>query len=157
MDYSYLPVRAESMQLLTEGTLAYSFWTCEVLLGILVPLVILFHNKLRHQKAALIVAGFLMAFALIVNRWNTNMVGLLAPTAYVPSVMPKASISYTPTWVEWATAGGILGYSPMAFTLGMRFLPIFPLMGTSDKLEEAEPAKVEPVASSISAIGQAGR
>ena len=157
MDYSYLPVRAESMRLLTEGTLAYSFWTCEVLLGILVPLVILFYHKLRHQKAALIVAGFLMAFALIVNRWNTNMVGLLVPTAYVSSVMPQASISYTPTWVEWATAGGILGYWLIAFTLGMRFLPIFPLTEISDKLEEAEPAKVEAVASSIPAIGQAGR
>jgi len=49
-------------------------------------------------------------------------------------VMPKISISYIPTWVEWATAGGVLGYWLLAFTLGVRFLPIF-------KSDAAEPAK----------------
>ena len=125
MDYSYLPVRAESMQLLTHGILAYNFWTFEVLLGILIPLIILFNDKLRRQKAALIVAGFLMAFALIVNRWDTNLMGLLVPSAYTTAVMPQVDIYYAPTWVEWATAGGILGYWLMAFSLGVKYLPIF--------------------------------
>ncbi len=125
MDYSYLPVRAESMELLTSGPLAYNFWTFEVFLGMVIPLVILFDNKLRHQKAALIVAGFLVAFALIVNRWDTNLMGLLVPLAYTTAVLPKAEISYSPTWIEWATAGGILGYWLMAFSLGVKYLPIF--------------------------------
>jgi len=90
-----------------------------------IPLVILFDNKLRHQKAALIVAGFLVAFALIVNRWDTNLMGLLVPLAYTTAVLPKAEISYSPTWIEWATAGGILGYWLMAFSLGVKYLPIF--------------------------------
>jgi menaquinone reductase, integral membrane subunit len=132
MDYSYLPVRAESMSLLTEGALAPYFWIGEVLLGALIPLLLLFHQRLRKSDTALIAAGLLMAVALIVNRWNTNMVGQLVPTAYTASVLPKISISYVPTWVEWATAGGVLGYWLMAFTLGVRFLPIF-------KSDAAEP------------------
>jgi len=87
--------------------------------------VILFNNKLRHQKAALIVAGLLAAFALIVSRWDTNLMGLLVPLAYTTAVLPKVEISYSPTWVEWATAGGILGYWLMAFSLGVKYLPIF--------------------------------
>ena len=125
MDYSYLPGRAESMQVLTEGVLAPNFWIGEVFLGGLIPLLLLFNDKLRKQDTALIMAGFLMALALIVNRWNTNMTGLLVPTAYITSVMPKANISYTPSWVEWAAAGGVLGYWLMAFSLGARYLPIF--------------------------------
>ena len=125
MDYSYLPVRAESMELLTNGALAYNFWTFEVFLGMVIPLVILFNNKLRHHKAALIVAGLLTSFALIVSRWDTNLVGLLVPLAYTTATMPQVEITYSPTWVEWATAGGILGYWLMAFSLGVKYVPIF--------------------------------
>jgi Ni/Fe-hydrogenase subunit HybB-like protein len=39
--------------------------------------------------------------------------------------MPQVDIHYAPTWVEWATAGGILGYWLMAFSLGVKYLPIF--------------------------------
>jgi Ni/Fe-hydrogenase subunit HybB-like protein len=84
------------MQILTEGALAPNFWIGEVFLGSLIPLLLLFNDKLHKQDTALIMAGFLMAFALIVNRWDTNMAGLLVPTAYITSVMPKATISYTP-------------------------------------------------------------
>jgi Ni/Fe-hydrogenase subunit HybB-like protein len=140
MDYSYLPVRAESMEILTQGTLAYNFWTFEVFLGILIPLLILFNNKLRHQKAALIVAGFLMAFALIVNRWDTNLMGLLVPSAYTTAVMPQVDINYSPTWVEWATAGGILGYWLMAFSLGTKYLPVFKQEPEAEDEHVAAPA-----------------
>ncbi len=125
MDYSYLPGRAESMELLTGGLLAPNFWIGEVLLGGLVPLLILFNNRLRKNDLLLILTGLLMAMALIITRWDTNMAGLLIPTAYSTSVMPQVDIRYTPSWVEWATAGGVLGYWLMAFTLGVRFLPIF--------------------------------
>ena len=87
-------------------------------------------------------AGLLMALALIVNRWDTNMTGLLIPAVYSASVMPRVNISYTPTWIEWATAGGVLGYWLMAFTLGVRFLPIFPPKEISDQ-GETEPVEAE--------------
>jgi hypothetical protein len=104
------------------------------------PIVILFNNKLRHQKAALIVAGFLMAFALIVNRWDTNLMGLLVPSAYTTAVMPQVDINYSPTWVEWATAGGILGYWLMAFSLGAKYLPVFKQEPEAEDEHVAAPA-----------------
>ena len=73
---------------------------------------------------------------------------MLFRSAYTTAVMPRVSISYTPTWVEWATAGGVLGYWLMAFTLGVRFLPIF-------KPEEAEPAQVETAVRHAPASAQA--
>ena len=148
MDYSYLPGRAESMALVNGGVLTPNFWIGEVLLGGLIPLLILFTDRLRKSDTALIVAGLLMALALIVNRWDTNMIGLLSPAAYTTAVMPRVSISYTPTWVEWATAGGVLGYWLIAFTLGVRFLPIF-------QREEAEPTEVQVAISHASASAQA--
>ena len=154
MDYSYLPGRAESMKLLTGGLLAPNFWIGEIFLGGVIPLLILFNDKLRKQDGALVMAGLLMALALIVNRWDTNMTGLLIPAAYSASVMPRVDISYTPTWIEWATAGGVLGYWLMAFTLGVRFLPILPLTGISDK-GETEPVKGEMTSHSAPAHGHA--
>ena len=143
MDYSYLPGRAESMELLTGGVLAPNFWIGEIFLGGLIPLLILFNDKLRKQDGALVMAGLLMALALIVNRWDTNMTGLLIPAAYSASVMPRVDIRYAPTWIEWATAGGVLGYWLMAFTLAVRYLPIFPLTGSSDQREtEADKAEM---------------
>jgi len=142
MDYSYLPGRAESMELLTGGLLAPNFWIGEILLGGVIPLLILFNDKLRKQGGALVMAGLLMALALIVNRWDTNMTGLLIPAAYNTSVMPRVDIRYTPTWIEWATAGGVLGYWLMAFTLGVRFLPILPLKEISDR-GETEPVEAQ--------------
>jgi molybdopterin-containing oxidoreductase family membrane subunit len=70
MDYSYLPGRAESMELLTGGVLAPNFWIGEIFLGGVIPLLILFNDKLRKQDGALVMAGLLMALALIVNRWD---------------------------------------------------------------------------------------
>jgi molybdopterin-containing oxidoreductase family membrane subunit len=154
MDYSYLPGRAESMELLTGGLLAPNFWIGETFLGGVIPLFILFNDKLRKQDGALVMAGLLMALALIVNRWDTNMAGLLIPAVYSASVMPRVDIRYTPTWVEWATAGGVLGYWLMAFTLGVRFLPVLPLKGTSDK-EEARPVEAEMASHSAPARAHA--
>jgi molybdopterin-containing oxidoreductase family membrane subunit len=153
MDYSYLPGRAEAMSVLTEGLLAPNFWIGELFLGGLVPLFILFNDRLRKQAAALVLAGFLMALALVVNRWDTNLAGLLVPTAYITSVMPKASISYSPTWVEWAAAGGVLGYWLMAFSLGVRYLPIFPLteISSTPEADPAMPAERKPVAAHVRA------
>ena len=73
MDYSYLPGRAESMALVNGGVLTPNFWIGEVLLGGLIPLLILFTDRLRKSDTALIVAGLLMALTLVVNRWDTNM------------------------------------------------------------------------------------
>ena len=154
MDYSYLPGRAESMELLTGGLLAPNFWIGEIFLGGLIPLLILFNDKLRKQDGALVMAGLLMALALIVNRWDTNMTGLLIPAAYSASVMPRVDIRYAPTWIEWATAGGVLGYWLMAFTLAVRYLPIFPPAGSSDQ-RETEADKVEMASHPAPARGHA--
>jgi Ni/Fe-hydrogenase subunit HybB-like protein len=74
----------------------------------------------------------------------------LIPAAYNTSVMPRVDIRYTPTWIEWATAGGVLGYWLMAFTLGVRFLPILPLKETSDR-GEIEPVEVQGASQSAPA------
>jgi molybdopterin-containing oxidoreductase family membrane subunit len=142
------------MELLTGGLLAPNFWIGEVFLGGVIPLLILFNSRLCKQDGALVMAGLLMALALIVNRWNTNMTGLLVPAAYSASVVPRVDIRYTPTWIEWATAGGVLGYWLLAFTLGVRFLPILPQAVSGDK-GESEAAKAEGASHSAPAPGPA--
>jgi Ni/Fe-hydrogenase subunit HybB-like protein len=34
--------------------------------------------------------------------------------------------SYVPSWTEIAVSTGVLGYALLAYTLGVRYLPLFP-------------------------------
>ncbi len=70
---------------------------------------------------ALIVSG------VVVNRWNVTLSGLVAPPHWSPEVLGNAIAAvYTPSWTEIAVSIGVVGYATLAFTLGARYLPLFP-------------------------------
>ena len=66
--------------------------------------------------------------------------------ATLNTIRPKqwpAMTAYRPTWVEWATVAGIVAYGLMAFTLGVRYLPVFGLPGQT-QAAETEPMLTAP-------------
>ena len=64
--------------------------------------------------------------AVVVNRWNVTLSGLVVPPEWSPGVLGGVlAASYFPTWTEVAVSIGILGYGLLAFTLGVKYLPIF--------------------------------
>jgi Ni/Fe-hydrogenase subunit HybB-like protein len=62
-----------------------------------------------------------------VNRWNVTLSGLIAPPQWSPGVIGNLLVaSYLPTWNEIIVSVGIIAYALLAFSFGVRYLPIFP-------------------------------
>ncbi|MFQ6013864.1 MAG: NrfD/PsrC family molybdoenzyme membrane anchor subunit [Anaerolineae bacterium] len=125
MSYTYLPMRSESLALLTRGPYSWAFWGWEIILGGVVPAVILAVPRLRENIWGLFTACALVVIGVVINRWNVNISGLVTPLVLSPSLSLSPLAQYTPTWVEWVTSAGVVAYGLLAYTLGTRFLPIF--------------------------------
>ena len=124
MTYTYQPGRAEGLQILTKGSLAFNFWVGEALLGMLVPVVILLYGRWRKDPTARMIALFLVAAGVIAYRWDVTMVGQLVVLTYLPQEITARYTQYTPSLIELATGAGVIAYGLLAFTFGVRYLNI---------------------------------
>ena len=126
--YSHLPARAEAQSLLDQITpYGDTFWLLEVLLGALIPAIILLTPRFRRQDIWIIAAAALATLGVITNRWNVTLSGLILPLDWTPGAAALfPANAYFPSTVEWGVAIGVLGYALLMFTLGLRFLPLFP-------------------------------
>ena len=69
----------------------------------------------------------MVVFGVIVNRWNITLSGLVAPPDWSPGVLGNVvAASYFPSIVEICVAIGIVSYALLGFTLGVRYLEIYP-------------------------------
>jgi len=125
--YSHSPGTASALTRL-QATTPYTqtFWWLEIILGGLIPAFILLIPSLRRNDRALMIGLGLIVMAVVVNRWNVTLSGLVVPPEWSPGVLGGVlAASYFPTWTEVAVSIGILGYGLLAFTLGVKYLPIF--------------------------------
>ena len=133
--YSHAPGTASALQRL-QATTPYTttFWGIEVILGGIVPAIILLYQPLRRNDRALLIGLGLVVFAIVVNRWNVTLSGLVAPPDWSPGVLGNVvAVSYIPTIIEIMVSIGILAYGLLGFTLGARYLPIFVQPGEPDE------------------------
>lgn len=126
--YSHSPGASEALARL-QATTPYTqtFWWVEVILGGVIPVIILLHPRLKKNDRYLMAALGLIIVGVTVNRWNVTLSGLVAPPQWSPGVLGNIiTVSYLPTWNEIAVSIGIIGYALMAFSLGVKYLPIYP-------------------------------
>lgn len=126
--YSNAPGTANALERL-QATTPYTntFIWIEVVLSGIVPAIILLYRPLRENDRTLMAALGLIVVGVIVNRWNVTLSGLVVPPEWSPGVIGNVfAVSYFPTWIEVAVSMGILGYALLVFTLGVKYLPIFP-------------------------------
>lgn len=135
--YSHVPDRAFGTEILRQYTpYDFTFWFGEVLFGALVPAIFFLWKRLRSNPNALILAAFMVIAGLVINRWNMTLSGFVIPLDWSPGVRDVIPVTiYEPALVEWGVAIGIVAYSWFAFTLGVRFLNIYP---DSRPIHEAE-------------------
>ncbi len=124
MTYTYQPGRAEGLQLLTRGNLAFNFWVGEIGLGLVFPIIVLLNGRLRRNKSLRMVALFFVAAGVVAYRWNTNLVGQLIVLTYLPHEIEALYTTYFPSAIEFLTSGGVIGYGLLALTVGVRYLRI---------------------------------
>lgn len=132
--YSNAPGTADALARL-QATTPYtqSFWWLEVILGGIVPAIILLNRPFRRQHGLLMIGLALIVVGVVVNRWNVTLSGLVVPPSWSPGVLGNPiAASYTPSWTEISVSLGVLGYGLLAFTLGARYLPLFPAKSKTD-------------------------
>ena len=129
--YSHTPASADILSRL-HATTPYTttFWGLEVLLGGLAPAMILLLPNLCKRKNLVMLALGLIVIGVVVNRWNTTLSGLIAPPDWSPGVLGNiVAASYFPSIIEIGVAIGIVSYAWLGFTLGVRYLEIYPRPG----------------------------
>ncbi len=126
--YSHAPGTADALNRLQLATpYSQSFWWLEVFFGALVPAVIFLYPATRRNDRVLIIGLGLAVIGLIVNRWNVTLSGLVVPPQWSPGVLGNViAAAYFPSTTEIAVTVGIIGYALLAFTLGVRHLPLYP-------------------------------
>ncbi len=126
--YSNTPATADILTRLNATTpYTATFWGIEVLLGALVPAVILLTPNLCQRKNLVMAALAMVVAGVVINRWNITLSGLVAPPQWSPGVLGNVvAASYFPSIIEIGVALGIITYALLGFTLGARYLAIYP-------------------------------
>lgn len=126
--YSHVPNQQLGAQILAQHTpYNFTFWFGEVLFGALVPAIFMLWGRLRRNRHALMLAALMVIAGLVINRWNMTLSGFVIPLDWSPGVRNVFPVNiYEPALIEWGVAIGIVAYSWLAFTLGVRFLNIYP-------------------------------
>jgi len=134
--YSEIPGRELGLEVLTENTpYNYTFWFGEVLFGALIPAVILLWGRLRRNPRNVMIATLMIVIGLVLNRWNMTLSGFVVPLDWTPGTATLPPNTYTPNLVEILVSAGIVAYSWLVFSLGLRFLNLYP---DARKLEQVE-------------------
>lgn len=139
--YSEVPEQQLGLDILNEYTpYNYMFWFGEVLFGALIPAIIMLWGRLRRNRSVLMIGALMIIVGLVINRWNVTLSGFVIPLDWSPGVREVFEPHYyEPSLVEIGVSIGILSYAWLAFSLGVRFLNLYP---NAKKLKVAE----QPVA-----------
>jgi len=133
--YGRTPGTESAFYLLNQLTpYGFGFWFGEVILGIVLPVLLFLAPGLNRRRGNLALGGFLAALGVAINRWNVTVSGLVVPLSYSPGTLYQPPVGvYWPSLAEWGIVVGVIGYALLVFTLGVRFLPLFPVGAKNDQ------------------------
>jgi Ni/Fe-hydrogenase subunit HybB-like protein len=143
-NYGYVPGRSEAETALHTGTFGVSFWGWEIILGgIGASLLLILAQRFKSVLMLLLGSGLTMA-GVIANRWNTTMLAFTQPLSTQPQITNPLVYQYTPSLVEWLVAAGVVGSLTLAFSLGVRYLPVFKGLAPVEVQAEASIPQTAP-------------
>lgn len=125
--YQGSPARTDALLLILTGPYWWSFWILHVLLGVIVPLFILF--TMAHRPVWVGVAAALSIVTFVTITLNIVIPVLVTPeieglaTAFVH---PKLTLDYVPNVMEWSVIAFVFGFGGLLYGLGLRWLPVWP-------------------------------
>ncbi len=88
----------------------------EIVVGLLLPMGLLFTRKVRESVGGLYLAAVLTVLGFITNRLNVSITGMES----------AAGLHYIPKWTEMAVTGMMIAAGFALFGLATKYLPIFP-------------------------------
>ena len=111
----------------------YETWLflLEVVVGLLLPIAMLFTRRIRESQGGLYLAAVLTVLGFITNRLNVSITGMEG----------TAGMHYMPKWTEMAVTAMMIAMGFALFGVAAKYLPIFP-----EEEEHAQPAPQVAVA-----------
>ncbi len=104
---------------LTNGPLAFNFWTLEVGVGIAAPIVLLLLTRFK-SLAAMSTAALMSLVGMFVARLDMVTAGQIVPQYSGFDNLPTY-LNYTPSSYEWIVVLAGIGFTGLTFLQGERF------------------------------------
>lgn len=150
LTHIYVPQRKGTVFLFT-GPYWWLFWIFQIGMGIVTPLIILFHPKAGKSIKGVVVASISVAIGVLGERAAVIIPG----TANVQQLYPGniegvwgAPGIFLITFWETALTLGIVGLVTLLFVLGLKYLPLLPAGAEGEESKPAEATASESEAGS---------
>ena len=155
LTHVYSPARDAAMYMLT-GPFSWLFWVFLIGMGVVAPLVILFHPRAKKSIPGVVIASALVVIGVFVKRYYLVIPGAAYPQRYYsPGKIEGVwgalgSFSFAP--IEIVLSVGIVAFLGLIFILGLRYLELLP---AKEKAEEPAPESGEALAPSEGSVSTA--
>ena len=121
--YGQPPGKYEATMAIINGPFAFNFWFFEVLLGLVIPLCILFPKTTRTPKGVMY-AGLSSTIGIFFMRYDLVVVGQLVTMREGTAELVGGLLHYSPSATEIAIVIGSLCTCLFLYTLAERMLPL---------------------------------
>jgi Ni/Fe-hydrogenase subunit HybB-like protein len=124
----YSPNRDAAMFMLT-GPFSWLYWVFLIGMGVIIPLVILFHPRFKKRTAWVATASALIVIGIFVKRYYLVIPGAAYPLHYYPGEIEgvwgaTGSFTFAPT--EIVLSVGIVCLLALIYILGLKYLELLP-------------------------------
>jgi molybdopterin-containing oxidoreductase family membrane subunit len=125
-------LREAAIYYLFGGFHSLLFWFGLMIIGLGIPMFILFRNKTGKSIKWIVIASILVVFGVLCERYVIVLPGLLHPPELFPgmeitqSVVQEGISSYTLSIAEILQALGVFGVIAFLFAWGLRFFKLLP-------------------------------
>jgi len=137
--YGNMPMNVEAVNQVLFGTYWWAFWILQILVGTAIPLLILTQPRWAKRSSWAGWVGLLLLIGYAVARGL-----ILFPALTVPEFEQlinafhdiHLSFDYFPSLMEWAVSAGVIGFSTLAFLVGLDRLALITDYQTDNLAEE---------------------
>jgi Ni/Fe-hydrogenase subunit HybB-like protein len=107
-------IRRDALHYVFESSTESYLFLLEFVMGILVPIVMLAIQRVRHNPQMLFLAATLAVLGFVLNRLNVSITGMQA----------YAGVNYFPNWMELSVTGLFVAIAFAAFAWATKNLPV---------------------------------
>lgn len=137
--YGGIPGHIEGFMTMVAGPLAWVFWSFQIGIGMIVPILI-FASRKRDDPLWVAGASLAMVLSFIAVRLNIVVPGLSMEEVRGLSgaiSSPRITTWYLPSAMEWLVTYAITGFGMLLFGLGEIFLPLSHHLEAQKKTENS--------------------
>ncbi len=139
----YAPAR-DAVVYMLAGRSSWVFWGFQIGMGVVIPLVILFHPRLNKTIRGVALAVASVVIGVFFERFYLVITGAAYPLHYYPGKIEGVwgvTGSFPITPVETVLSVGIVALGALLYVLGLKYLELVPAIDISEGSEGSEPSE----------------